>query len=93
MGESIVAAIDSLTINDQLNYLLDSGHATDEYIQWGRGKRNVIIIGGKQYQYKRVSYLVYYKNTIIHALSRSAVESLNTNSHIDVMNSDKSHFI
>ncbi len=53
--------MDSLTINDQLNYLLDKGHAKDAYVQWGLGKRNVIIIGGKKYQYKKGKYLVYYK--------------------------------
>ena len=53
MSDSGVAAPGTLTHKDQLNYLLDKGHATEAYVQWGRGKRNVIIIGGKKYQYKK----------------------------------------
>ena len=48
MSGSVVAAIESRTLNDQLNYLLDKGHAKDEYVQWGSGKRNVIIIRGQK---------------------------------------------
>jgi hypothetical protein len=48
MSDSGVAAPGTLTINEQLNYLLDKGHATDAYIQWGQGKRNVIIIRGQK---------------------------------------------
>ena len=77
--------MDSLTINDQLNYLLDKGHATDAYIPWGSGKRNVIIIGGKKYQYKKGKIFSLLQNKIMHALYRSVSESLNTNTETDVM--------
>ncbi len=61
MSGSVVGATNSRTISDKLNYLLDKGHAKDDYIQWGLGKRNVIIIGAKSTNIRRVKYLVYYK--------------------------------
>ena len=69
MSVTGVAAPMALTINDQLNYLLDKGHATDAYVQWGRGKRNVIIIGGKTYQYKKGTIFSLLQNKIIRSLS------------------------
>jgi hypothetical protein len=72
-------------INDQLNYLLDKGHATDAYVQWGRGKRNVIIIGGKRYQYKTGKIFSLLQNKIILSLYSSVFESLNTNTEIEEM--------
>jgi sucrose-6-phosphate hydrolase SacC (GH32 family) len=54
-----VATIDPLMI--KLKNLTDTGHAKDDYVQWGRGKRNVVMIGGKKYQYKKGKYLVYSK--------------------------------
>jgi DNA-binding HxlR family transcriptional regulator len=85
MSGTGVAAPMALTLNDKLNYLLDKGHATDAYIQWGRGKRNVIIIGGKKYQYKKGKIFSLLQNKIIHALYSSVSESLNTNTETDVM--------
>ncbi len=48
MSGSVVGATSSRTISDKLKYLLDIGHAKDDYIQWGQGKRNVIIIRGQK---------------------------------------------
>ena len=48
MSGSVVGATNSLTLNDKFNYLLDTGHAKDAYVQWGSGKRNVIIIRGQK---------------------------------------------
>ncbi len=79
MSDTGVAAPMALTLNDQLNYLLDKGHAKDAYVQWGTGKRNVIIIGGKKYQYKKGKIFSLLQNKIIHVLYSSVSESLNTN--------------
>jgi len=35
-----------------LKYLLDRGYAEQVNVKWGKGHRNVIIIGGKKYLYK-----------------------------------------
>ena len=68
MSGTGVAAPMALTLNDQLNYLLDKGHAKGAYVPWGSGKRNVIIIGGKKYQYKKGNRFSLLQNKIIHAL-------------------------
>jgi len=85
MSDSGVATPMALTLNDQLNYLLDKGHATDAYVQWGRGKRNVIIIGCKKYQYKKGKIFSLLQNKIIHALYSSVSQPLNKNTDIEEM--------
>ena len=40
------------SLKPYLNYLLDNGAAEQVNVKWGKGHRNVIIIGGKKYQYK-----------------------------------------
>ena len=35
-----------------LNYLLDNGATEQVNVKWGKGYRNVIVIGGKKYLYK-----------------------------------------
>jgi hypothetical protein len=85
MSGPVVGATNSLTISDQLNYLLDKGHATDAYVQWGRGTRNVIIIGGKKYQYKKGKIFSLLQNKIIHSLYSSVSKPLNTNTDIEEM--------
>ncbi len=35
-----------------LKYLLDRGYADQVNVKWGKGNRDVIIIGGKKYPYK-----------------------------------------
>ena len=84
MSGSGVAAPESLTLNDQLNYLSAKGHATDSDVQWGRGKRNVIIIGGKKYKYKKGKIFSLLQNKIIHALY-SVSQPLNKNTDIEDM--------
>jgi len=85
MSGLVVGATNTRTISDKLNYLLDKGHAKDAYVQWGLVKRNVIIIKGKKYQYKKGKIFSLLQNKIIHALYSSASESLNTNTETDVM--------
>jgi hypothetical protein len=36
-----------------LQQLYDDGRAIDKEIKWGSGKRNVVIIDGKKYQYTK----------------------------------------
>ena len=40
------------SLKPYLKYLLDNGAAEQVNVKWGKGHRNVIIIGGKKYQYK-----------------------------------------
>ncbi len=40
------------TIKQALGYLLKNGAAEHATVKWGRSYRDVIIIGGKKYQYK-----------------------------------------
>ena len=40
------------SLKPYLKYLLDRGHAEQVNVKWGKGHRNVIIIGGKKYLYK-----------------------------------------
>ncbi len=39
-------------VKDKLDELLENGLAKHVNVKWGKGHRNVIIIGGKKYQYK-----------------------------------------
>ena len=41
-----------------IKYLLDNVAAEQVNVKWGKGRRNVIIIGGKKYQYKGVMILI-----------------------------------
>ena len=85
MSDSGVAAPVARTLNDQLNYLLDKGHAKDDYVQWGRGKRNVIIIGGKKYQYKKGKIFSLSRIKIFHAFYSSVSQPLNKNTETEEM--------
>ena len=40
------------TIKQELDYLLDNGGAVVKNVKWGNRERQVVIIDGKQYQYK-----------------------------------------
>ena len=40
------------SLRPYLNYLIDNGAAEHKLVQWGKGQRWAVIIGGKKYQYK-----------------------------------------
>ena len=55
------------SLEPYLNYLLNNGAAEQVNVKWGKGHRNVTIIGGKKYQYKGVmSVIRTWKRKILH---------------------------
>ena len=46
------------SVKNCLNYLLENGHAEHVHVKWGKGHRNVIILGVKSINIKVVIHLI-----------------------------------
>ena len=52
ISEMAISNMAEHNITDALNYLLGNEAIKQEKVKWGKGFRNVMIIGGKKYQYR-----------------------------------------
>ena len=65
------------TTQQKLDYLISQKVVEHQNIKWGSGVRNVVIIEGKKYQYKKGSIINNRLEKIINPLYISMSKSLN----------------
>ena len=65
------------TTQQKLDYLISQKVVEHQNIKWGSGVRNVVIIGGKTYQYKKEGIINNRLEKTISSLYISMSKSLN----------------
>ena len=77
------------TTHEKLKELEQAGHAQRDKVRWGRGYRDVIILGGKKYQYNGNTISRILKNRIYSMYIDMPATSSNQNIVInDILSED-----